>query len=941
MTISSVAGRWLEGLSRAATGLPAFRRALPLTALAFAVEIVIMVGLRQAFGDIGSQLAILLDATILAVGVFFLSSLIDLYSPSLLALINRQQRLLFCAFLFLTQILTHILIEPLESHLPPGATELLDAALTGAIACIGLSWVLWIDDINAAVGAKTENPANLLSQTSLAMHSMLGVIALIFTLLLTGDFASWLQSTGTARVMNIAGNQRSLGQRLAHLDSMITEEPLRRAQFQPLLESLLDQIELEGRQLKSLIHANSHVWENKTKAMLSRLGELDQARKALIDAVKAELRNGPQSERSLNIHRLSETMLVHSEALVLTLQTFFDEQDHKARTEIFLKAFASYGILVLISLALVSRIVRFISLQAKRQTEVQEKLEASLARFGSYKQAIDQQFIFARTDRAGRIVDVNDRFCAISGYGREELIGRNHRILNSGEHSSGFFKDMWQTIASGRTWTGEICNRAKDGSLYWVRSVVFPLFDAKGRIEQFAAIRTDITDTKKAQKLLHDAVESVPDGFVIYDAGDRLVICNEAYRELYSLAAPAIKEGATFKDILAHGLRCGQFPTVGQTEDERTRWLEERLAEHRQANSDCLQALPDGRWVQIRERKTASGYTVGFRTDVSKLVRQAAVLDTIMQNFPGGIALIDPEFRVVATNEAYRELLELPDTLFENGPPTLETLFRFNAKRGEYGPGEIEDLVQLRLERLQLGLPHLYERQRPDGRVLEVRGAPITGGGYVAAYIDISERREAQQNLWRLANLDSLTGLANRMLFNERLASIIKLAERNKQPFALAVIDLDKFKEINDCHGHDQGDVLLKAVAERLQSAVRDSDTVARLGGDEFALILNKAISQADLRRPLEAIQSAMEVPVEIGGARRICSLSIGVTSYPADGATPTELLKNADIALYRAKAMGRGRVEYYSAEMRRGYRARGSGPPGHRYCAHRTPVRG
>jgi diguanylate cyclase (GGDEF)-like protein len=180
------------------------------------------------------------------------------------------------------------------------------------------------------------------------------------------------------------------------------------------------------------------------------------------------------------------------------------------------------------------------------------------------------------------------------------------------------------------------------------------------------------------------------------------------------------------------------------------------------------------------------------------------------------------------------------------------------------------------------------------------------GTGIAVTSRDVTEHRRRTDHVNYLAHHDHLTGLANRMLLHERLRQAILHRQDHGQRVAVFLIDIDYFKQINDSHGHADGDVLLATVGHRLLSSVRESDTVARMGGDEFVIVMPEFHNMRDVERCGEQIIRSASQPVEIGGRKISLTLSVGVSIFPEDGRTADELLRNADAAMYTAKDSGR-----------------------------------
>jgi diguanylate cyclase (GGDEF)-like protein/PAS domain S-box-containing protein len=224
-----------------------------------------------------------------------------------------------------------------------------------------------------------------------------------------------------------------------------------------------------------------------------------------------------------------------------------------------------------------------------------------------------------------------------------------------------------------------------------------------------------------------------------------------------------------------------------------------------------------------------------------------------------------------------------------------------------------------------------YRLQAKDGswKWVHARGKIVARGTdlkplrMTGTISDITEKKYSEEQIWRQANFDSLTGLPNRALFRDRLAQEVNKAERSGVPFALLFIDLDRFKEANDLLGHDVGDILLARAAERISASVRASDTVARLGGDEFTVIVGELDEASAVDHVAEKILDTLSKPFCLGEEVIYLSASIGITLYPNDAVEPERLVRNADQAMYVAKHAGRNQYSYFTVSLQERARSR------------------
>jgi len=539
----------------------------------------------------------------------------------------------------------------------------------------------------------------------------------------------------------------------------------------------------------------------------------------------------------------------------------------------------------------------------------------------------------------------------------------------------------------------------------------------------------------------------MPQGISVFDEHLHLRIWNQGFLDVLNLPAEAVFDGVHFSDLIRIPASRGEYgPGDIEEHVRRITELALKFEPHRfeRTRPGGLTHLVQGEPLFIDGQ--LSGFITTY-TDITErkaaeesLRSQHDLLQTVIESIPSAVSLFDKEQKLVLHNQEFLHLLDIPASMLARGPVDLESLFRFNATRGEYGPGNPDEIVNTLMARAAQRKPHHFERMRPNGKTLDVRGVPLPDGSFVTIYTDISEqrnsaereqlaqkvfthtpagiiftdeahrilsinpattlmtgyeafellghtvfgminlhndqtpeafqamivergswngeldvttkngndcpvgirvtrvddprsgvpahyiwiladiteRRQAEERMRHIAQHDALTGLPNRLALLMRLGQLLPEARRHEWNIAIMFIDLDRFKIINDTLGHQIGDEMLREVACRLSSVIRETDFVARLGGDEFVILLPGIATPADAAIVANKIIAALSTAIQVDGHELHTSPSIGISLFPDDGPDGDSILKNADTAMYHAKSAGRNNYQFFATEMNR-----------------------
>jgi diguanylate cyclase (GGDEF)-like protein/PAS domain S-box-containing protein len=412
-------------------------------------------------------------------------------------------------------------------------------------------------------------------------------------------------------------------------------------------------------------------------------------------------------------------------------------------------------------------------------------------------------------------------------------------------------------------------------------------------------------EARAAHARLLDALDLVPEGLVIFDQDDRFMLWNRTYQEMFDPEGDVITRGATFEDVLRIRLARGCFPeAVGREEA----WLAERLAQHRQPQYRLEQQIAPGRWCRIEERRTQTG-GIGLRVDITDLKEREEKFRLLFDSNPVPMWVFDREtLGFLAVNDAvvshygYTREQFLRMTLLDIRPREDWDALQAIAKSNDDSRRQACSWRHIKTD------GNMIEVQT-YGRSIDYQGRPAV----MVAIIDVTERNRAERAIARSAMHDPLTDLPNRAALDSHFRALLGDGKSRDNIFAVLCIDLDRFKEINDLHGHSVGDVVLCEASRRLRAACEGA-FLARIGGDEFIAVA--ALDSAGLTALIGRLEHVLDEDLAIGDHAFSLGLSIGIAMHPRDGRDATTLVANADAALYRAKHEGRSTTRVFTSDM-------------------------
>lgn len=524
----------------------------------------------------------------------------------------------------------------------------------------------------------------------------------------------------------------------------------------------------------------------------------------------------------------------------------------------------------------------------------------------------------------------NTPFARDAGFASpEDIVGKDDYQMGWRDQADSYRADDRRVIETGRSkLLIDEPQTTPDGKVITLLTSKVPLRDPSGEVFGVLGTYLDVTERARLEEklsfsnLLHTtAMENSPDAIIVVDENARIISFNRQFIDLWNLPHELVEEGS-FQPVL-------QLLAAQSVEWDSFIARIRHLNEHPDEKAHDELTLKDGRVI---DRHTASlrdaqhkylGRIWYFR-DITERERandrietQNLRFDAALNNMAQGLLMYDPAGKLVISNRRFTEQFGLEWEKWKASAPG-STIYQSMQLVQDCSHVALINQSQIIAE-----IRNILDRQkaakivfeRSDGHTFSSSCAPMRDGGFVVTFEDITEQRHSEEKISHMAHYDALTDLPNRVLFYEKMEELLVRAPQCR-PIAVISLDLDRFKSVNDTLGHPIGDKVLQAAAERMRGCVRENDIVARLGGDEFAVLQIAFGQPADAGALATRLIDATSAPYRIDGHQVVVGSSAGIAVAPGDGRDPDQLMKNADLALYRCKADGGNMYRFFEAQM-------------------------
>ncbi|UGQ48055.1 EAL domain-containing protein [Massilia endophytica] len=519
----------------------------------------------------------------------------------------------------------------------------------------------------------------------------------------------------------------------------------------------------------------------------------------------------------------------------------------------------------------------------------------------------------------GPIEFVSDAIADISGYPAKAFMrSTTHSWANlvCPEDRRKHRRDISEAIQAGRAYEIEYRIVDATGVERWLQENGQPQVDAQGPLVD--GIITDISERKnnemRIEALLAEQsaiLDNVMFG-VMFVRRRTIVSVNRRCEELFGYAPGEMVGNSTsivfpnMFDFEMAGAR--QYPTLGSGEY----FSEER--HYRRRDGSLFWCMVSGCALDQHRPNEGSIWVYADITARKEAEEKLRLSATVLQHIADGVMVVDDRGIIVAVNPAFTQI---------TGYTEAEALGRDRSlTRSERHDNAFHEALWEQLVTTGYWRGEVWSLRKSGEQYLEwltmtaVRDQSGMTTHYVGVFSDITKVKESQEKLDHLAHHDPLTALPNRLLFHDRLHHAIQRSSRANEQLAVLFIDLDRFKNVNDTLGHHIGDELLQQVASALSSKLRDGDTLARLGGDEFIVLLEDVDGEYGVGQVAEKLVAMFEQPFMVAGHELFVTCSVGVSLFPADATDLNMLIRNADVAMYQAKARGRNGYRFYAPSM-------------------------